>query len=126
MKTGPIVTAIVAMLALAAVVAAFMSNASPYVTIAQAKSNSGTRLHLAGDILKPTVNTDIVNHALTFDVKDKNGDVITVKHVGEPPTNMNEATEVVAIGKMEGDYFLSEKLLVKCPSRYEGEAKPAS
>ncbi len=123
MKTGPIVTAIVAMLALAAVVAAFMSNASPYVTVAQAKSSAGTRLHLAGDILKRTVNTDLVNHALTFDVKDKNGDVMTVRHIGEPPANMNEATEVVAIGKVENGEFISEKLLVKCPSRYEGEKK---
>jgi cytochrome c-type biogenesis protein CcmE len=114
------------MLALAAVVVAFMSNASPYVTIEQAKNNSGTRLHLAGDILKPSVKTDLVNHTLLFDVKDKNGDVITVKHLGEPPANMNEATEVVAIGKMEGDKFVSEKLLVKCPSRYEGKAKPSA
>ena len=121
MKTGPIVTAIVALLALAAVVAAFMSNASPYVTIAQAKSNAGTRLHLAGELLKPTINNDMVNHTMSFDVKDKNGDVITVKYIGEPPQNMTEATEVVAIGKMEGDHFVSEKLLVKCPSRYEAK-----
>jgi cytochrome c-type biogenesis protein CcmE len=121
MKTGPIITAIVAMLALAAVVAAFMSNASPYVTIAQAKTASGDRLHLAGDIIKPTVKTDLAHHALTFDIRDKNGDVVTIVHKGESPQSMSEATEVVAIGKMEGDQFVSEKLLVKCPSRYEAK-----
>ena len=30
---------------------------------------------------------------------------------------------VVAIGKMEGERFVSSKLLVKCPSKYEVEKR---
>src|SRR5688572_29162399 len=123
MKTGPIITAIVAVLAMGAVVTAFTVNASPYVTVAQAKEVSGDRLHLAGDIQKNTVKNDLLNHTLSFDVVDKDGAKITVLHKGEPPQNMGEATQVVAIGKLEGDKFVSSKLLVKCPSKYEGEKK---
>ena len=123
MKKGPVITAVVALIAMAGVVIAFMSNASPYVTIAQAKSAAGDRLHLAGDIIKPTVKNDLIHHALSFDVKDKDGNVITVMHRGEPPQNMSEATQVVAIGKIEGDKFVSDELLVKCPSRYEEKRK---
>jgi cytochrome c-type biogenesis protein CcmE len=119
MKKGPVITAIVALIAMAGVVIAFMSNASPYVTIAQAKSASGNRLHLAGDIIKSSVKNDLAHHALSFDVRDKDGAVITVLHKGEPPQNMSEATQVVAIGKLEGDKFVSDQLLVKCPSRYQ-------
>lgn len=121
MKKGPIITAIVAVFAMAAVVTAFMSNASPYVTIAQAKTASGDRLHLAGDIIKSTVHNDLKKHELTFDIKDADGAVVTVAHVGEPPANMGDATKVVAIGKMNGDRFVSDQLLVKCPSKYESE-----
>jgi cytochrome c-type biogenesis protein CcmE len=123
MKKGPVITAVVALIAMAGVVIAFMSNASPYVTIAQAKSAPGDRLHLAGDIVKSSVKNDLVHHALSFQVKDQNGDVVTVMHRGEPPQNMSEATKVVAIGKMEGDNFVSDQLLVKCPSRYEEKRK---
>jgi len=122
MKSGPIITAIVAILALAAVVTAFMSNASPYVTIAQAKTATGNRLHLAGDILKPTIHNDLYKHVLSFDLKDADGAVVTVEHVGEPPANMGEATKVVAIGQMKNGKFVSDQLLVKCPSKYETKA----
>ena len=121
MKKGPLVTAVVALVAMGAVVAAFMSNASPYVTIAQAKQLGGDRMHLAGDILKETVVTDIKAAELRFRVKDANGDQITVVHRGEIPANMSSATKVVAIGGIKEDRFVSEQLLLKCPSRYEEE-----
>ena len=123
MKVGPVVTAIIAMLAMTGVVVAFMSNASPYVTIEQAKHSTGDRLHLAGDIQKATIKNDIARHTLSFDLKDANGQVVSVLHTGEPPSNMGQATKVVAIGKMEGDKFVSDQLLVKCPSKYEGAEK---
>lgn len=121
MKTGPIITTVVAITALTAVVTAFMSNASPYVTIAQAKTSSDKHLHLSGDIVKESVRMNLVGHYLTFQLKDSDGAIVTVEHRKEPPANIQEATKVVAIGGMEGDRFVSEKLLVKCPSKYEAE-----
>ena len=105
------------------VVAAFMANASPYVTIAQAKEASGDRLHLAGDLEKKSIHNDVTNHVLTFKLKDKDGAIVKVVHRGDPPANMGEATQVVAIGKMVDGEFASDELLVKCPSKYEGEKK---
>jgi cytochrome c-type biogenesis protein CcmE len=121
MKTGPLVTALVAVLAMSAVVTAFMSNASPYVTVAEARDARGDRLHLAGDILKETVQNDFSNRTLKFSLRDEEGAVVTIVHRGDPPANMGEATKVVAIGKMDGEQFVSDKLLVKCPSKYETE-----
>ena len=120
MKKGPIITAVVTAFALTAVVAAFVSNASPYVTIAQAKTIHSDQLHLAGDLLKGSVSTDYATHTLTFKLRDKDGQVITVLHKGEPPESMSTVTKVVAIGGMQGDRFVSNKLLLKCPSKYEG------
>jgi cytochrome c-type biogenesis protein CcmE len=125
--TGPIVTAFIAIAAFGAVLVAFSNNASPYVTIAQACKMGGndTHLHLAGDIVKDTVHLDVLRHALTFDIKDADGNRVTVEHVGEPPANIAEANKVVAIGCMKGDRFVSQQLLVKCPSKYEA-GKPGT
>ena len=119
MTKGPLVTACVAVIAFGAVIAAFSANASPYVTIAQAKQSTGDRLHLAGDIIKSTVRLDMLRHTLNFDLKDSTGAVVHVVHVGDPPANLSEANKVVAIGGMKGVNFVSQQLLVKCPSKYE-------
>lgn len=119
MKTGPIVTAVVAIAAFAVVIVEFSNNASPYVTIAQAKQISGDELHVAGDLVKGTVQLDMVRHKLTFDMKDTDGTLVHVIHDGEPPANLDEATRVVAIGGMKDGDFVSHQLLVKCPSKYE-------
>jgi cytochrome c-type biogenesis protein CcmE len=36
------------------------------------------------------------------------------------PGNFNEATQVVAIGRYRDGVLEAEKLLVKCPSKYQG------
>lgn len=123
MKKGPVITAIVALVAMGGVVAAFVSNASPYVTIAQAKERHGERMHLAGDIVPGSVMTDLKSGELRFKVTDTDKATILVVHRGEMPSNINSATKVVAIGGIEGDHFKSEQLLLKCPSRYESEDK---
>jgi cytochrome c-type biogenesis protein CcmE len=126
MKLGATVTGLVAVVALCGVVAAFSANSSPYVTIEQARHVSGDRLHVEGDIDKTTVHLDPIKHILSFDIRDKTG-VLHIVHVGELPANMSEATKVVAIGGMKGDQFISQELLIKCPSKYQdGKSAKAS
>ena len=120
---GPVITCVVAVAAIAAVVGAFMTNANPYVTIAQARAMKDDQLHVAGEIVPGTVQQSLKEHALTFMIKDAEGATITVIHRGDQPANISEATKVVAIGGMSGDSFVSQKLLVKCPSKYEGDPK---
>jgi cytochrome c-type biogenesis protein CcmE len=79
-------------------------------------------MHLAADIVKDSVHQDLSNHTLNFRVKDPTGEVDVV-YTGTPPQNMGEATKVVAIGEMKDGKFKSDKLLVKCPSKYESENK---
>lgn len=120
---GPVVTCVVALVAMVAVVWAFMSNANPYVTIAQAKTMQDDQLHLAGEIVPGSVHQSLREHALTFRIKDSEGAVIEVIHRGDQPANIGEAKKVVAIGGIQGDAFVSQQLLVKCPSKYEGDPK---
>ncbi len=126
MKKGPLLTAIFTIVALTAVVTAFVTQASPYVTIRQAKLSSDTQMHLAGDVVPDTMHNDPVNHRLTFRIKDQNGDEITVEHSGEVPAELDQVKKVVAIGDVQGGKFMSTKLLVKCPSKYEADAGKAT
>jgi cytochrome c-type biogenesis protein CcmE len=116
MAKGPIITAIVAAVAFGGVIVAFSNNASPYVTISEARKMTGDHLHLAGDIVKDSI---VTRGSLEFDLKDSKGEIVHVVHRGDPPANLSEAKKVVAIGGMQGNSFVSTQLLVKCPSKYE-------
>jgi len=123
MKKGPIVTAVFTVFAMVAVLVAFATQASPYVTIAQAMKLKDTQLHLAGDVVKDTIRNDARKHTLVFQLKDENGQIITVRHTGEVPAELDQVQKVVAIGGIQNGDFVSSKLLVKCPSKYEADKK---
>ncbi len=113
-------TGLVAAAAMVGVTAAFMNSASPYVTVAEAKVAKGDRLHLAGNIDPKTVRDDRIHGRLSFTLTDRLGQKIEVVHTGEPVNNLGDAKQVVAIGHVEKGVFISEKMLVKCPTKYEG------
>ena len=101
---------------------AFMSAASPYVSVAEAKASSNAGVvHVVGDLDKASVRPSLGNRTLAFNLRDETGDVLPVLYSGPPPANLGSATKVVAIGQMSGTSFKSDRLLIKCPSKYEGE-----
>lgn len=119
MKPGVIATIVLTAIGLCAVVFAFVKNSSPYVTVAQAKVAERSSVHLSGDIDKSTVRA--ARGKVTFEITDETGDRALIVFNGPPPANMGDATKVVAIGAMKGEVFEANKLLLKCPSKYESE-----
>lgn len=119
MKTKAIVALVLTLFGLAAMIGAFLTNASPYVTIAEAKSIKGDNLHLAGDLDKSTIRNVISKQEVHFSLRDEKGEVIQVVYHGPAPANLGEATKVVAVGGMKEGSFHASKLLIKCPSKYE-------
>lgn len=123
--SGAVITGIVATLAMGGVLAAFIRNASPYVTVAEAKQTRADGVHLAGDLIKNSVQADPRSGQIRFQIKDDHGQVANVLYIGSTPGNLTEATKVVAVGGMDNkDVFVSHQLLIKCPSKYE--SKPGS
>ena len=98
----------------------FAKGASPYITLAQARHTSGDNLHLGCDIVPNSIKTNFRDHSIELKVTDKNGEAVTVIHRGDP-VNLKEAKRIVAVGKLDGGVFRSHQILVKCPSKYEGE-----
>jgi cytochrome c-type biogenesis protein CcmE len=122
MKPGVVVSLIVGALAASAMVVAFLSNASPYVTIAQARASNGTSLHLVGDLDKQTLSQDAMANRLRFELTDVNHDRIRVDFTGPAPANMGSATKVVVVGGVQEGVFRAHKIFVKCPTKYKGQS----
>ncbi len=120
---GPVVTAVVAALAMAGVVGAFVSNASPYVTIAQAKTVGGDSLHLLGTLVKETCKLDFKTGHTFFKLKDSDGSVVETELLGAKPNTLEEADKIVAIGSLHDGRFIAHDLLTKCPTKYEEKSK---
>jgi cytochrome c-type biogenesis protein CcmE len=114
-------TILIVAAAIVGVSVAFIANASPYVTVSEARKTRATNVHLKGALEKNSIQTDIDANTIRFQIKDAKGELMTVVYSGPPPQDINQATEIVAIGSMNGNEFHSEKLLIKCPSKYEGE-----
>ncbi|HVL38587.1 MAG TPA: cytochrome c maturation protein CcmE [Fimbriimonadaceae bacterium] len=121
MKPGLLLSIVLGSAALAAMVFAFLNNASPYVTVSEARNVEGNNLHIVGDIVPNTMALDMRASTLNFSIKDSEGAVVPVRYKGAPPSNMGSVTRVVAVGGMKEDAFQAHKLIIKCPSKYEGE-----
>jgi cytochrome c-type biogenesis protein CcmE len=122
-KKGVLITLLVSALALVGICFAFLNNASPYVTIAQAKAEGGDGIHIAGDIVGETMRTDPQKGVVEFRLKDADGTECDVTYKGPPPANMGSAKKVVVVGALQEGRFIADKMLVKCPSKYESEKK---
>lgn len=98
---------------------AFKSSLTPYVSFAQARS-TGTAVQVAGKLVHGSDRFDEASQRLLFTLKDEHGDTMQVAYKGLKPGNFEEAVQVVAIGRWQGDKLEAERLLVKCPSKYQG------
>lgn len=98
----------------------FQRTLTPYVSFREATSLERT-LQVAGGLVKGSSNYD--DGALSFMLEEPGtGDTMSVVYRGVKPANFEEALSVVAIGRWSTDSrtLEAEKLLVKCPSKYQG------
>lgn len=119
LRTGAIVSTVVAFAATGGIVAAFIANASPYMSIAEAKGSSGNKINVVGDMLRDTLVNNAAANTITFDLVDAKKDKIQVVYTGATPANMGNANRVVVIGEYRDGKLYSKELRIKCPSKYE-------
>ena len=93
---------------------------TPYVSFAEAKSSPQT-VQVMGELEKSATRYDTTAGLLYFTLKDKHGDLLEVSYKGVRPGNFDQATQIVAIGDYKEKVFQADQLLVKCPSKYQGE-----
>jgi cytochrome c-type biogenesis protein CcmE len=93
---------------------------TPYVGFAEAKSSPQT-VQVMGELEKSATRYDTTAGLLYFTLKDSHGETLEVSYKGVRPGNFDQATQIVAIGNYREKVFQADQLLVKCPSKYQGE-----
>jgi cytochrome c-type biogenesis protein CcmE len=100
----------------------FKETLTPYVPYAKARS--GERIvQVAGALVKGSSSYAAAQESLYFNLKDpKTGETLRVRYKGLKPANFEDAISIVAIGRYDTgtQVFDADKLLVKCPSKYQG------
>lgn len=101
---------------------AFKDSMTPYVPYERARQ--GDRIvQVAGALEKGSSSYVDTRESLFFTLKDpKSSETLRVRYKGLKPANFEEAISIVAIGRYDegAKEFEAEKLLVKCPSKYQG------
>lgn len=101
---------------------AFKDSMTPYVSFERARE--GDRMvQVAGALEKGSSSYVDAQESLFFTLKDpKTSETLRVRYKGLKPANFEDAISIVAIGRFDGQAqaFEADKLLVKCPSKYQG------
>ncbi len=135
MKKGYWAGALVLIGFLALGLSTFSKSMNPYVSFSEAKAAHRT-VQVMGALEKGSTRYDTATKTLLFTMsEEKTGEKIPVAYNDVKPANFEDAVSIVAIGRYEtggtalasstggsnAGVFKAEKLLVKCPSKYQGQ-----
>ena len=92
-----------------------------YMDFTEARA-SGTEAHVVGTWVEDAPMTyDRHTNRFTFHMKDEQGNVQRIIYGNPKPPNFEEADRLVIQGQMADDHFRATHILVKCPSKYNGQ-----
>ncbi len=126
MKAKYIIGAVIIVVFLAWGASAFLKTTIQYVPLTEAAHSTRT-VQVMGKIDFAKVNYNTGQNRLEFAVYDAEAkdtlaaERMPVYYYGVVPGNFEQATSVVLKGKQTEGVFVAEQMLVKCPSKYQGE-----
>lgn len=91
-----------------------------YVSFSEARTTTDN-VQVMGELLDSETSYNSETGVFSFYITNETGDRMKVIYGGTKPGNFDQATSVVCIGKYRNDAFHAEKLLVKCPSKYQDQ-----
>lgn len=119
MKKGYWIAAVLTLAFLGFGLTAFQKTLTPYLTFDEARKSRGV-VQVMGGLDKESDRYDTGRAVLHFELIDPAGARMPVAYKGTKPANFKDAISIVAIGRFEDGRIEAEKLLVKCPSKYQG------
>lgn len=106
-------------------------DASAYVTFDEAKElaekGNNNKIHVVGTLHKDKngsitgIETSPDMLSFKFEMVDENNVVQKVFHPNPMPTDFLRSEQVVVVGSYKNEDFVAEKILLKCPSKYQEE-----
>lgn len=125
-------THIIGLIAIALGVGIILStagDASSYVSFSEAKAmavnGNGQKIHVVGDLTKnfsgevTGISSSPDKTSFYFTLVDEKGFEQRVYHNAPEPQDFRRSEKVVIIGGYQEDVFVADKILLKCPSKYE-------
>lgn len=99
---------------------------STYDTIQSAKSKQGKYVHLIARLdKKQPIEYDAIKdpNFLSFYATDSLGASARVIYRNAKPAELEQSERIVLKGKMRGEVFECDNILLKCPSKYKDDKK---
>jgi len=93
---------------------------TPYVPLSEAKKSKKI-VQVKGQRVAGSENFDMEKKIFSFKMTDDKGEQFEVVYHGVKPANLEQAEEIVVIGRYTQGIFEADQLLVKCPSKYQAE-----
>src|SRR4030042_1097994 len=87
---------------------------TPYVSLTEAKKSKKV-VQVKGQRVAGSENFDMEKKIFSFKMTDDKGEQFEVVYHGVKPANLEQAEEIVVIGRYTQGLFEAEQLLVKCP-----------
>ena len=130
MKKSHILGIVVIAVAISVIVST-AGDASNYVSFDEAKSiyasGADRKIHVVGTLKKDPsgeivgIETSPDQMAFKFMMVDENNFAQQVLYAEPMPTDFTKSEQVVVVGSYNGDLFVADKILLKCPSKYQEE-----
>lgn len=120
MKKIHIVFIVLIAVAIAAIMST-VSDSSTYSSFSAAAKNPDTEFHVVGKLDKEKAleyNPQVDANLFAFYMKDNEGTEKKVLFKGTKPQDFERSEQIVITGKADGEVFHAEKILMKCPSKY--------
>ncbi|MES2387240.1 MAG: cytochrome c maturation protein CcmE [Bacteroidota bacterium] len=134
MKISHIIGLVIIAVAIGVIIS-MSGDASTYVTFGEAqtmveKGNSG-KVHVVGSLKKDasghtvglSYNPSEDPNLFTFQLTDDRNTERTVVYHNPKPQDFERSEKIVVIGCMKEGTFVADKILLKCPSKYQ-ESRP--
>ena len=134
MKKSHILAIVVIAVAIGIIIST-AGDASTYVNFNQAHemaaTGNNTSIHVVGQLKKDTdghivgIHNSPDNLSFSFILVDEKGKEQEVFYNEPMPPDFTRSENVVVIGGYQGDNFVANKILLKCPSKYQEEGVTA-
>lgn len=120
MKKSHIIAICIIAVAIGIILSTF-SDSSTYATFSEISEEPDRNFQVVGKLNpdKPMVYNPEVNvNLFSFFMKDREGTEKQVLFHGSKPQDFERSEQIVIKGKMNGDVFDANEILMKCPSKY--------
>ncbi|UCC88949.1 MAG: cytochrome c maturation protein CcmE [Anaerolineales bacterium] len=115
--------AVIALAIIYLIFTATQSTAAYFLTVEELNDKGSViydrNVRVSGKVIGDSIDFNSRDLNLSFEIVGEEGGTLPVVFNGPKPDQMRHDAEAIIEGKYDGNEFIAQTLLLKCPSRYE-------